>query len=70
MPDHIRDAYVAKLNAARQKLNTAGPIHRRDLIKHIRRMERELYDYDRYHAGGDPNSQRAKPDPPGAQANR
>lgn len=63
MADPIRDAYVAKLNAARQELLTAGSIHRRDLTKHIRRMERELYDYDRFHKGGDSNGKRAKPAP-------
>lgn len=57
MADAIRAAYVAKLNAARQELKTAGPIHRKDLTRHIRRMERELYDYDRFHKGGDSNGQ-------------
>ena len=57
MADRIREEYVAKLNAARQELITAGPIHRRDLTKHIRRMERELREYDRFHKGGDSNGQ-------------
>lgn len=57
MADRIREEYVAKLNTARQELKTAGPIHRRDLTKHIRRMERELRDYDRFHKGGDSNGQ-------------
>ena len=58
-----REEYVAKLNAARQELETAGIFHRRDLTKHIRRMERELRDYDRFHKGGDSNGKRAKPSP-------
>ena len=41
MADAIRAAYVTKLNAARQELKTAGPIHRKDLTRHIKRMERE-----------------------------
>ena len=61
MADAIRAAYVAKLNAARQELKTAGPIHRKDLTRHIRRMERELYDYDRFHKGGDSNGKRTEP---------
>ena len=61
MADRSREEYVAKLNAARQELQTAGPIHRHDLIKHIRRMERELRDYDRFHEGGDSNGKRAEP---------
>ena len=63
MADRIREEYVAKLNAARQELETAGIFHRRDLTKHIRRMERELRDYDRFHKGGDSNGKRAKPSP-------
>jgi hypothetical protein len=61
MADRIREEYVAKLNAARQELKTAEIFHRRDLTKHIRRMERELRDYDRFHKGGDSNGKRAKP---------
>ena len=63
MADRIREEYVAKLNASRQELETAGIFHRRDLIKHIRRMERELRDYDRFHKGGDSNGKRKKPTP-------
>ena len=63
MADRIREEYVAKLNAARQELETAGIFHRRDLTKHIRRMERELRDYDRFHKGGDSNGKRTKPSP-------
>lgn len=51
-PDRQRDLYVAKLNEARRELETAGAIHKRDLQRQIKRMERELYDYDRFHGGG------------------
>ena len=61
MADRIREECVAKINDARQELETAGIFHRRDLTKHIRRMERELRDYDRFHKGGDSNGKRAKP---------
>ena len=60
MVDRIREEYAAKLNAAREELKTAGPIHRRDLIKHIRRMEHELRDYDRFHKGGDSNGRKGQ----------
>lgn len=63
MADRIREEYVAKLNAARQEVETAGIFHRRDLTKHIRRMEKELRDYDRFHEGGDSNGKRTKPTP-------
>lgn len=63
MADAMREAYVKKLNAARNELKTAGPIHRKDLTRHIRRMERELRDYDRFHkeAGGEHNGKCEKP---------
>ena len=51
-PDRQRDLYVAKLEKARRELETAGVIHKRDLQRQIKRMERELYDYDRFHGGG------------------
>ncbi|MBO5570021.1 MAG: hypothetical protein J6A79_13965 [Clostridia bacterium] len=43
-----REILEQKLTLARADLKTAGPIHRRDLKKHIHRMERELRDYDRF----------------------
>ena len=43
-----RKELVAKIAAAKEELEQAGTIHRRDLTKHIRRMERELHDYDRF----------------------
>lgn len=63
MADRIRDEYVEKINVARQGLETAGIFHRKDLIKHIHRMERELRDYDRFHreSGGETNAQRSTP---------
>lgn len=50
--DHQRDAFVAKLEKAHRELETAGAIRKRDLQRQIKRMERELYDYDRFHVGG------------------
>ena len=43
-----REILEQKLTLARVDLKTAGPIHRRDLKKHIHRMERELRDYNRF----------------------
>ena len=45
-----RDELVEKIETAKAALMFAGTIHRRDLQKHIRRMERELRDYDRFQA--------------------
>jgi hypothetical protein len=41
-----------KIRAAKAELPSAGAIHRRDLIKHIRRMEKELRTYDYYQRKG------------------
>ena len=41
---------IGKIRAARDEIKTAGCVHRRDLHKHIKRMERELHDYDRFQA--------------------
>lgn len=49
MYDRIREEYVAKINNARNELKTAGMSHGRDMKKHIRRMKKELRDYDRFH---------------------
>ena len=40
-----------KIRRAEEELKTAGPIHSRDLQKHIRRMKKQLGIYDRYHRG-------------------
>jgi len=33
---------LVKLEAAREELKTAGPVHSRDLQKYIQRLEKEL----------------------------
>lgn len=43
-----RDEHIAAISAAREEARKAGPLHRRDLMKHIHRMEKELRIYDRY----------------------
>lgn len=45
-----RNDLLEKIMAAKQELPKAGVIHRRDLHKHIKRMEKELRDYDMFHA--------------------
>jgi hypothetical protein len=40
--DIPREAIEAKLNLAKRELEFAGPIHSRDLRKHICRLERTL----------------------------
>lgn len=39
-----------KIRIAHEEIKTAGYIHRKDLAKNLRRMKKELRDYDRFHA--------------------
>lgn len=42
------EEYRRKINAAKTELQHAGPCHKRDLLKYIHRMEREVAIYARY----------------------
>ena len=48
MAETVRDQHKAAIRAAKEQLKTAGPHHRRDLMKHIHRMQKELMIYDKY----------------------
>ena len=37
-----------KIKQTEKAIIFAGPIHRRDLQKHLRRMQKDLRDYDRF----------------------
>ena len=45
-----RDELMQKIKATTEEIRTAGPIHKRDLHKHLKRMRAELAKYDRYQA--------------------
>ena len=45
-----REQHLEKLRLAKEEVKTAGTIHKRDLIRQIKRMEKELRIYDWYHA--------------------
>lgn len=47
-----RSVFVKKIREAKAQLETAGAIHKKDLLRNIRRMEKELKIYDSYHKGG------------------
>lgn len=55
MPPRTGKVYAArvelqkKIRKAEEELKTAGPVHRRDLQKHLRRMKNQMRIYDRYH---------------------
>ena len=43
-----REEMVREISLSKQALMRAGPVHFRDLQKHIHRMEVQLKQYDRY----------------------
>jgi len=47
-----RSELVQKIITAEEQLPKAGEIHRRDLMKHLGRMKRQLKTYDHYRKGG------------------
>ena len=46
-----RQEHILKIRKAKAELTTAGKIHRKDLIRYIRRLEKELREYDRLGGG-------------------
>ena len=46
-----REEHVAKINKAKRELKTAGKYHKQDLLRFIRRAEKELQIYDKYQRG-------------------
>ena len=45
-----REEWKEKIRQAKEEIKFAGPKHRRDLQKHIRRMRAQLAEYDRFQA--------------------
>ena len=45
---NAKQRHKAEIRRLEQELQTAGPIHRKDLQKHINRMKKELKIYDFY----------------------
>lgn len=45
-----REELVEQVRLCKQALMYAGPVHYRDLQKHIRRMEAQIKQYDRFKA--------------------
>lgn len=46
-----RKEHAEKIRKAKEELKTAGPVHRKDLQRYIRRLEKELRIFDYYHRG-------------------
>ena len=45
-----REQLVEKIMQTKQEIKTAGPVHRRDLRKHLKRMLAQVAQYDRFQA--------------------
>ena len=45
-----REQLVEKIMETKQEIKTAGPVHRRDLRKHLKRMLAQVAQYDRFQA--------------------
>lgn len=45
-----RAEMIAEIRKTQEEMRKAGPIHRRDLGKHLRRMQAQVRRYDRYQA--------------------
>lgn len=43
-----RDALILLIEQRRLEIKRAGALHKRDLLKNLHRLERELRDYDRF----------------------
>lgn len=41
-----REGIMEKIEATREEIKTAGPIHRKDLYRHLKRLTKELREYD------------------------
>ena len=46
-----REEYTERIAQAREEIKTAGVIHRKDLIRYIKRLEKEAKIYDFYQKG-------------------
>ena len=45
-----RDQLIERIEMTKKAIQFAGPVHRRDLRKHLKRMLAQLRQYDRYQA--------------------
>ena len=46
MQNETRDQLIDRIETAKKAIQFAGPVHRRDLRKHLKRMLAQLAQYD------------------------
>lgn len=49
MHDFQRDSHEAKIIAVKAKIKKAGGLHKKDLVRQLHRLKKELIIYDKYH---------------------
>jgi len=49
------DALVAEIKSCKAAIEAAGLFRKRDLMRHLRRLERDLRDYERFWKGARAN---------------
>lgn len=43
-----REEILLRMKMTKQQMINAGPVHRRDLARHLKRLWKELNEYDRH----------------------
>lgn len=46
-----KEEYIEKIRRVKAEIKTAGTIHRKDLLRYVRRLEKELRAYSRHNGG-------------------
>lgn len=44
-----REMHILKMRNAIKEVRTASGVHKKDLIRYVYRLKKELVEYDRYH---------------------
>jgi len=50
MKNETREQLIERIDMTKRAIMFAGPVHRRDLRKHLKRMLAQLTQYDRFQA--------------------
>ena len=50
MQNENREQLIDRIEMTKKAIQFAGPVHRRDLRKHLKRMLAQVAQYDRYQA--------------------
>ena len=48
---NARERHLQEIERTKEELKGAKDIHRKDLLRHLRQLEKDLKTYDSYHRG-------------------